>query len=59
MIEAELKFHGDTMKYRDLEITKSMYGWHVLENGEILRGVSDIEDAVQVCVNHYADKGGE
>lgn len=64
MIEATLIIDGNIIKYRDLFIKQSMYGWHVLKSDydallgklsedDILIGVSDIEDAVNFCIKYY------
>ncbi|NHB56986.1 hypothetical protein G9F32_02915 [Acinetobacter sp. 194] len=51
MTEAKLTFSGDRFFCCGFEIKPTMYGWHVLDlNGELMIGVSDIEDAVTFCL---------
>lgn len=51
MTEAKLKFVGNKMFCNRFEISKSAYGWHVLNtDGGLAIGVSDIEDAVNFCI---------
>lgn len=51
MTEAKLKFVGNKMFCNGFEISKSAYGWHVLNtDGGLAIGVSDIEDAVIFCI---------